>query len=374
MASNQYQSPTQSASEDEVALPAQRTRGDAYKTAFPIDGLGGVHEDITKAATKAAGVPYNKSLEKGVEWPDVPSDKPEDTSYKKLVVPKWAGGDLDRPGSLTYESHNGANQFWHSMAPKVEGREYTNGEVLNKIVSQAGAWFDQAKFDNSNFYIGNLLHMVQDSYSQAHVIRDNAGRVVSFQSYDKQDHGAHRHWESKQMVDVEGGPLGNEQGRMQNWQEVPGAMAAYRASVKILELYKNGATSDELKAYLRQEVYLFENEQTQNKPAGEVDPRLAPKPRTRIAESSAVELLNRREALDAMTQKNPNIATNYAAVSAALLNHHEHFSGMTEANRMALAAIVREKVFGLAEDIQQANVMVKVDTHAPVSNEEVAYG
>lgn len=374
MTSNKYQPPTQLTSKDEEALHVQGVQGDAYKTAFPIDGLGSVHEDITKAAAKAAGVPYNKSLEKGVEWPDVPSDKSEDTSYKKLVAPKWAGGDLDRPGSLTYESHNGANQFWHSMAPKVEGKEYTNGEVLNKILNQAGAWFDQAKFDNSNFYIGNLLHMVQDSYSQAHVIRDDAGRVVSFQSYDKQDHSAHRHGESKQMVDIEGGLLGNEQGRMQNWQEVPGAMAAYRASVKILEFYKNGATSDELKAYLRQEVYPFENEQTQNKPAGEVDLRFAPKPRIRIAENSERELLNRQEAIDALVQKNLNVAINYAGVSAALLNYHEHFSGMNEANKMALAEIIKEKALGQAEDIQQASIIVKIDTQAPVSNQQVAYG
>lgn len=270
-------------SEDiEATSPAKnlkRMTDDTYKTAYPIDGLGGVHEDITKAAAKAAGVTYNKSLEKGVEWPDVPSEKAGETNYPGLR-------HMNKPGTITYESHNGANQFWHSMAPKkADGSEYTNGEVLNKIVNQAGAWFDQAKFDNTNFYIGNLLHMVQDSHSPAHVIRDEAGRVVSFQSYDKQDHAEHRVGESKQRVDIEGEVLGNEQGRMQSWQEVPGAMAAYKASVKILELYKNGASSEELKTYLRQEVYQFENEQAQYKPAGEIDPKYAPKPKTRIAEN-----------------------------------------------------------------------------------------
>ena len=248
-----------------------------YKTAFPIDGLGGVHEDITKAAANKVGIDFSKNLERGVEWPDIPSEEPGKTSYMGLR-------NINKQGTLTYESHNGANQFWHSMTPS--DAKYTNGQVLTKIVNQAGAWFDQAKADKTDFYIGNLLHMVQDSYSPAHVIRDENGAVVSFQAYDKQDHAKHKNGESKKLVDVESGPLGNEQGRMQSWQEVPGAIAAYRASVKILELYRDGASSDELKAFLRDDVYQFQNELTQSKPAGEIDPKYAPKPRTAIAENA----------------------------------------------------------------------------------------
>lgn len=265
-----------------------------YKIAFPIDGLGGVHEDITKAAAGKVGIRFSKNLERGVEWPDIPSEKPRETSYMGLR-------NINKLGTLTYESHNGANQFWHSMAPS--DAQYTNGEVLNKIISQADAWFIQAKYqkkinhyDNNNgdalFELGKLLHMVQDSYSPAHVIRDENGAVVSFQAYNKQDHATHKDGESKKLVDIESGPLGNEQGRIQSWQEVPGAMAAYRASVKILELYKNGASSDELKDFLRDDVYQFQNELTQSKPAGEIDPKYAPKPKTAIAENTETQSPN----------------------------------------------------------------------------------
>lgn len=261
---------------------------DTLKVAFPIDGLGGVHEDITKAAAIKVGIKYGKSLEWGVEWPDVPSDAPGQINYLGLV-------NINKPGTVAYESHNGANQFWHSMAPS--DAQYTNGEVLDKIIHQAATWYKRAQTEkalnqgNHNngaalFELGKLLHMVQDSYSPAHVIRDENGAVVSFQAYDKQYPSKHKHGEGKQWVEVGRDPLGQVQMQQQSWQEVPGAMQAFKATVKIMQMYKDGASPEELRAFLREDVYQLHNEQTRDKPAGEIDPKYAPKEKTQIVDAA----------------------------------------------------------------------------------------
>lgn len=292
--------------------PSVQLTKDSNETiiAFPIDGLGGVHEDITKAAANTVGIQYGKSLEWGVEWPDVPSDKPGKINYPGLL-------DINKPDTLTYESHNGAYQFWHSMAPSDV--QYTNGEVLNKIVSQAGDWYKNAQieritnqYDHNNgaalFQLGRLLHMVQDSYSPAHVIRDENGAVVSFQAYDKQDHSTHKHGEAKEWVEMGRDPLGQVQMQQQTWQEVPGAMAAFRASVKIMQMYKDNASPEELKAFLREDVYKFQNEQTQYKPAGEIDPKYAPKVKTQIVDAAAESSGKYTQMVKAYLEKTPEEA------------------------------------------------------------------
>lgn len=103
--------------------------------------------------------------------------------------------------SLAYQSHHGALQYWHSMAPSGEGAAATNQAVVDLIVAQATEWYQQAidaasdsaagAEDRSLFVMGKLLHMVQDAYAHSHVIRDEAMRVVQFQSLECQL--GHRH-------------------------------------------------------------------------------------------------------------------------------------------------------------------------------------
>lgn len=221
---------------------------------FSIWGKGAVHESIAKEAAKLAKVPYTTALEKGVEWPDVPSTKPGETNYPGLI-----NGDLYKKGTITNDSHYGQNQFWHSMAPPGKLK---NGEVLDKIVNQAVQWYEQAQKEENIFHVGKVLHIVQDSFSEAHTMRTTNGKIVTFQSYDKQDPNKH---EKADVIPLWG-----------TWRDVPGAIPALQASTKILELYKSEANSKALEEYLRNQVFPFENGLTKDQPAGGTNSKYAP--------------------------------------------------------------------------------------------------
>ncbi|WP_229008412.1 LysM peptidoglycan-binding domain-containing protein [Methylophilus sp. Leaf408] len=208
---------------------------DSLISVFKISGAGGVHESITEEAAKNAGVRYDSALKKGVRWPDVPSDKPGETSYWNLL-----SNEVSRkPGSIVDESHNGTKQFWHSMTPNGSG--YTNAEVRDLIVNQAVSWYEKALKDNNPFYVGNILHMVQDSYSLSHVTRNEQGAILRFQSYDQQIPDKHGVMDKIPMFGT--------------WRDVPGAEQALNASTDILTLFKNKVSSAELKNYLNMNVY-----------------------------------------------------------------------------------------------------------------------
>lgn len=269
-----------------IAPQSNDLANSAIKVAFPIKGKGGVHESITKQATIMADMTYGNLIE-GVRWPDVPTENPIETSYRKLVVPNWVpliGGDLGKPGTITNESHNGKYQYWHSMAPS--DRQYTNGEVKDKIIEQAIEWYEQAKSENNTFHLGKVLHMIQDSYVLSHVQRNSAGKIHNFQSYNEQDsheHGVDEMLPTRTVTDT----MGNKHQVQGNWGEIPGAMQALGASTQILKLYKSGASSKELADYLRNHVYQFESEHTKDTPAGGTDPKYAPKPKTSVAENTS---------------------------------------------------------------------------------------
>jgi hypothetical protein len=134
------------------------------------------------------------------------------------------------------------------------GSQFTNAQVLDKIVGQATEWYQQAQTEGNIFHVGKLLHMIQDSYSQSHVVRNTLGDVVVFQSYQDQD--AHAHGTADEI------PKGG------TWRDVRGAQPATVASTAVLSMYKDGASAAVLEPYLRENVYRFANGLIQNKPAG----------------------------------------------------------------------------------------------------------
>ncbi len=257
-----------------LAQPVSRTE-DTIKITYGSTVFGGsVHELITKEAARLADMPYG-NLVNGVQWPDFPSKKPEEVNYLG-VLPKF--GDIEKPGSITNESHHGKYQFWHSMAPT--DRQYTNGEVQDKIIEQAVQWYEQAQSTGNTYDLGKVLHMIQDSYSRSHVMRDDNGKVKSFQNYNDQNSHEHsmddmRH--DKTVIESSG----MKRQVLEDWQKVPGAMQALGASTDILKLYSSGANSKDLADYLRTNVYDFENEHTKDLPAGGTDPKY----QKRIAET-----------------------------------------------------------------------------------------
>lgn len=236
---------------------------------FKIRGQGAIHENITKRAAETAGIPYDYRLDEGSAWPDVPcSDESSiETCYVNMLTimaKKEIGFSVDKT-SLVYRSHYGSFQYWHSMAPPGD---YTNQQVKDLILKQAEEWFKQGIDPINNkkisrfyrpiydaysgkkdgydglFYIGKILHMVQDSYSLSHTQRDSENRIVQFQGYDAQDSDKH--------ADPDGDA------------DSQGVKDAETASTQILKFYKefrDGKITTEagvlllLKNYLDKHVY-----------------------------------------------------------------------------------------------------------------------
>ena len=237
---------------------------------FKIRGQGAVHENITKQAAKKAGVKYDYRLDEGCAWPDVPCG--DENSVETCYYATWRNENEE--GTMAYRSHHGDLQFWHSMAP--EG-EFTNQEVVDKIVEQAKKWYTKAisvkkanpdakeKNYHGLFHIGKILHMVQDSFSDAHIIRDDYGGIKNIQSYNNQD--AHKHgtsdaidpedWTTKQKYGPKKDGVSVFDANDDQVVKIKGAKDAINASYNILIYFKHNASEETLENYLRMNIYKF---------------------------------------------------------------------------------------------------------------------
>jgi outer membrane protein OmpA-like peptidoglycan-associated protein len=301
---------------------------------WAITGVtAGVHEEITKKAAIAAGyeVPedllissenggqgftlspavqehpdkyaWDKHLYQGCAWPDVPYQADEntvDTDYKNFIlvyfdasagVRQPAGwvrdvGVVKGSNNWAWRSHFGDWQHWHSMCPVYkDSRKITNGAVKAAILGQFSIWWDKAVSQRSAgapgrglFFIGKMLHTLQDSYCHSHAWRryvgddsdddfkweqlhheiasnglegnkitpEHHGSIWTFQSYGDQESGLHALADKADAV---------------------GYSQALKATQKILEHYKAGANWDTVNDYLDRQVYRIHPERV-DKDAG----------------------------------------------------------------------------------------------------------
>ncbi len=199
------------------------------KRAFPIVFPFPVHEVITMKALKGVlaktpenlvsekeGFPFHQGLLAGVVFNDMPGGLAEFASEfvkPKLVLWLFSTVGIVPPpevlaelhghnhDTMTCHSHFGKLQYWHSMAPP--GAKSAE-EIKEKITGQAREWYDLACSEKTkgDWYkagnlVGRVLHMVQDSWSTAHVEREGKGpsmdnrTIKGFQDYSKQDSDKH---------------------------------------------------------------------------------------------------------------------------------------------------------------------------------------
>ena len=196
-----------------------------------------VHETITKRVAEDAvkgrrlkrewAKPFKRGLVSGSAWPDAPEGKYK--GYKVVVRDKGTTGQ----GTLTWESHYGSKQYWHSMNP---GGMSAN-EIKENILRQAGEWYDEAveldrgkNPEGAGERIGRILHMVQDSHTESHTERDpKTGRIKEFKDYSKQDPEEH----GKSDVPKEGNP----ESYRNLEKNLPGAKKAKEVSGQLVEAY-----------------------------------------------------------------------------------------------------------------------------------------
>jgi len=235
---------------------------------FKIRGAGAIHENLTQKAANQVNIIYDYRLDEGCAWPDVPCAN--EYSIETCYFNTWR--ELDKPGTLAYESHHGKNQYWHSMAPTGD---HNNQEVIELIIMQAKQWFTMGvetgmgdggfwhkSGDDGLFHIGKILHMIQDSFSSSHIYRNSDNRIIQIQGYNEQD--AHKH----------GKP--DKQGHSK------GANDALKYSKKLLTLYKVTKACDielqtpniylaQLETLLRDEIYVVQSNRAQIKAGGTLD-------------------------------------------------------------------------------------------------------
>ncbi|MDO8988591.1 MAG: phage baseplate assembly protein V, partial [Sideroxyarcus sp.] len=207
---------------------------------YTIRGAGAAHEQITKNAAKAVKLPYDNRLDEGCAWPDVPcaDEDSVETSYTKA----WR--EINKEGTLAFRSHHGDLQYYHCMCPTGNP---TNRQVLESIISKAGAWYDRGLAFSSGsdfkgkglFHLGKLCHMMQDSFSRSHTWRDEkTNQVKTFQDYNKQDPKKHSTADS---------------------YESPGMTDAFNATKRLMNFFKDRKPfKPEVERYLREEVFPFQ--------------------------------------------------------------------------------------------------------------------
>jgi hypothetical protein len=158
------------------------------------------------------------------------------------------------PNTPAFKSHYGRNQIWHAMSP---GDHMSNAQVVKAIIEQIEKWWGWALADaietrgvpipvslrpQGLFHVGKVLHTVQDSFSEAHVIRDEVtSEIITFQDYTKQDEGAH----AEKDKDVASKAL----------HDIPGATVSIVHSAEVLKLFKAKRGFVVLREYLLANVF-----------------------------------------------------------------------------------------------------------------------
>ncbi len=204
-----------------------------------------VHETITRQALQEnrsaiestfgkGAESFRTSLIDGVRQIDIP----EGLLQLKGVTDRAEAGKStpEDKKSLTYKSHYGENQFWHSMTPPgATGRE----AVREQILAQANMWFSKAldakgtEPQTSGRLLGNLFHMLQDSWSPAHVSRDNNGTINEFKDYSKQN--------AKEHKELEAPPKGVNPENWSTYQDkYPGTQRAEKVTSAVLSAFLAG--------------------------------------------------------------------------------------------------------------------------------------
>lgn len=152
-----------------------------------VNGHQPGHEVISELSARIAGIndpEIIEALKRGVQWNDLPLGS--------------MGGITDLLSFLRF--HFKDLQHFHAMASKEgEDAEVTKEKIVSSIKKAYQSII--AKDVSGNYLlseseraeiIGRTLHIIQDSYAPGHVIRNENGEIIQFQTYKGQDKEAHR--------------------------------------------------------------------------------------------------------------------------------------------------------------------------------------
>lgn len=203
--------------EFEAAIGERRGKWHVYSSVVTEQAHEGICQAALQTLPAADQAKFDLAkLKHGAIWNDMPSGAPSDEAAMikdgHMDIDTWtrlfmATGGVD---DLVFNVHYGCLQHWHSMAPiqRLEAKNaaatrlvFTNAQVADFTKQQIYAWWNRAVQLKANkahasWYLGHILHALQDSYPRGHVVRDSTattcGNVVLFQGYDAQ-HGNAAH-------------------------------------------------------------------------------------------------------------------------------------------------------------------------------------
>lgn len=313
----------------------QQSSGQAALNRYQVEGPeewnDPVHEMITQQALRQAGVigkdakysdPAAWEYTRGAFWNDDPQGQLFDGRKSFSTGYEWtsqfwdyeakaaAGQKFGPNDPLLARSHFGDLQFIHGMAAEEgETAEETRkkmmlwtdftakvaaGEIkgdtkigdLGKDMGEFKTLFEKQKDqdikqlfgvedekgDVQKRAAGSLLHLIQDSYAEGHVEREDLGdgrkgSVISFHSYANQDHD--KHGKSDQMS----GYWDTES----NLEATPGARDAIDQSAAVMKLLKEGKSSAEITQYVNQNVLAL-HDPTRDADTGDAYKKEPPEP------------------------------------------------------------------------------------------------
>ncbi|WP_078130423.1 hypothetical protein, partial [Leptospira alexanderi] len=208
------------------------------------------HENVTEHAARNAGFSEAEIqiLKQGVRSVDMPDGY---FGLGIMWIKEKLGIDPMTSNDPSLRTHYGPESFYHNQEPEPGVAPQVTKE---KILSRIEELITLAREYESNKsrlptdesrkisvgLLGMALHTIQDSFSEAHVVRDRSqggyGEIVQFQIYTGQDHHAHN------MSDV----------------YTPNTFA-YSASVlasqAVLEMYTMGKSVSDIMKYVDNNFY-----------------------------------------------------------------------------------------------------------------------
>ena len=125
---------------------------------------------------------FKNSLSRGSTLPDNPVNSWWSILTPCLLYKSWT----------TYRSHFGDLQWWHSMNPGItpeENSDNVRDEIRNNIIETLVNLLRETRKngDVDPVDLGFALHMVADSYSHGHAVRNERGEIVNYNNYKEQN-------------------------------------------------------------------------------------------------------------------------------------------------------------------------------------------
>ena len=140
------------------------------------------HKYILRKVLKLVDVTYKSNLKQGIFYIDLPCGKYKVVNENHVIMNKKRVCKIHHLYKIMseksyfkeiFQSHRGMLAYLHSM---TYDPHLTVQQIRDKIITQimAFAYLASSTYNNENgdaFWIGCILHVVMDSYSQSHTIR-----------------------------------------------------------------------------------------------------------------------------------------------------------------------------------------------------------